>query len=418
MLKILLILLFTAFSLGQFSAVVKQGEANFYLFDLMTGIFSLYGTFYFLTFTKKFLFPKYLMLFVFFTLSAGVSYFLNLHKYSQNEILVAGFYLLRWFIYLLAGFVVFNMLKQKKLEVRHLFDIILYSGIFLSVAGFLQLLVLPDFETLDPGLGWDPHKNRLASTFFDPNFTGAYLSICIAIIFERFFSRINNFSTKTIKYPEIKKYFKIGELPAFLIILTAILLTFSRSTWLLLGVIVFIYGFFRSKKMLLLSLILVFCAYFVVPRIQTRISGITDPADSARFRLESWIDTTEIVKDNYIFGVGYNFMRYAKSDYGFLDPDKFLIHSGAGSDSSILFVIATTGLTGLVFFGVGLIFPVIEQYKELIKSEYLTNGTLLISVIAGLFLESQFINSLFFPQIMFLWLIILGVFSDRATNIV
>jgi len=54
-----------------------------------------------------------------------------------------------------------------------------------------------------------------------------------------------------------------------------------------------------------------------------------------------------IIKDNPLFGVGFNSLRFMKRDYGFLNQDWQESHSGAGVDSSVLFVWATTGVFGL-----------------------------------------------------------------------
>ena len=124
------------------------------------------------------------------------------------------------------------------------------------------------------------------------------MALCLAFVF---------FIFKAFKdrFPNV---LKIG-LP---VVAVCLFLTFSRSTWAMVAVMVFIYGVFKSRKILLLSLVLGFLAYFAVPRVQTRISGITDPADSAQFRLVSWKNTLEIAKDNLFLGVGVNSFRYAQ----------------------------------------------------------------------------------------------------------
>ncbi|MFC1622168.1 O-antigen ligase family protein, partial [Patescibacteria group bacterium] len=126
---------------------------------------------------------------------------------------------------------------------------------------------------------------------------------------------------------------------------------------------------------------------------QTRIAGITDPADSASFRLISWKNTWEIAKDNLLFGVGFNAFKFAQEEHGFLTPDSARKYSATGSDSSLLLVLATTGILGLSVFLFGMFYPVFAK-----------RSLFLLIVTMSLFLESQFINSLFFPQILFLYL--------------
>lgn len=168
----------------------------------------------------------------------------------------------------------------------------------------------------------------------------------------------------------------------------------------MLGVIIFLYGFYKNRLMLLMSLLIVFLAYFAIPRVQTRISGVTDPADSARFRLESWGNALTLVNKNWFLGVGYNAYKYAQRDAGLLNGDTFFDHSSAGSDSSFLFVFVTTGIFGITFFLLWWFLPVLEQLKRGSSGDLV-----LVSVLVGMVLESQFINSIFYPQILFLLMI-------------
>lgn len=132
-----------------------------------------------------------------------------------------------------------------------------------------------------------------------------------------------------------------------------------------------------------------------MPRIQTRIAGLTDPADSAHFRLISWQNTLKIISDRPLFGVGFNNMRAVKAKYGYLNPDTLENHSASGSDSSFLLVFATTGVIGfLIFIG--------AYYFALLDKPSLFFSAFIFALLLG----SQFINSLFFPQIMFLWLVV------------
>jgi len=362
-------------SLGQLTSIQKQGGLNIYLFDLAVGVFVLISFIYFIGEKKSFKIPKDSVFFALFFFAALSSFIFNLGKYSDIAVFQAGFYLTRFFIYLLAGINVFNMLDKNILSPQSLFKTIIFSGVLVSVLGLFQLKLLPDFEVLDSSLGWDPHKNRLASTFFDPNFTGAYLVICLTLLID--------------KYYQNNKKLDLSEYVFFLIIFAAFILTFSRSAWGMFGLVILIYGIFKSRILLLLSLVVVFSAYFSVPRIQTRISGITDPADSAAYRLVSWKNSLKIIKENYLTGAGYNFYRFVQKDYGFLESGNFSKHSGAGSDSSLLFVLATTGIIGFLFYFIGLVIPLFRK------------DVFIIALTVSLLGESFFINSLFYPQIMF-----------------
>lgn len=394
MLKILFYICTALLSLGQFSRLARFGDNVVYMFDAAVALFAILGTFYFLV-SRKFKISKFLVAFFTFCFIGAVSLVFNMYKLSEAELLMAFSYLGRLFFYILGANTIFNMLDQGMLSKRELFYTFLYSGLFISFAGFVQLVVLPDFNALDPALGWDPHKNRLASTFFDPNFTGVYLTLVFIL---------TTFKNRFLDQKELKEREK-ALLAVTAVILLALFLTYSRSAWGMLGVFILLYGLFRSRKMVFLALLIAFSAYFAVPRIQTRLAGITDPADSAHFRYISWKNTLEIAQDNLFLGVGYNAFQKAQVEYGFLTPDTVKEHGSTGSDSSLLLVLATTGVVGLLVFLMGLIYP-LSQSKSLFS----------LSIILPLVLQSNFINSLFYPQILWLWLVTLVLAEkNRAT---
>jgi O-antigen ligase len=371
--------------LNQITSVFKNFGLSIYLFDIAVLIFTIFWLVYFLLVKKSFKLPKKSHLFIIFSFIAGISLLVAFPNFKSDELLISGFYLFRFVIYLFSGIVVFNIVENKMMSKERVFQSFVVSGVVLAFLGFIQLLILPDFTVLDPDLGWDPHKNRLASTFFDPNFVGAYFVLCLTLLFDKFYS-VNK------KGSELKK----KDVVFFLILLVALALTFSRSAWGMFGVVVLVYGLFRSKILLISAFFVAFLAYFAIPRVQTRISGITDPADSASLRLDSWGNTVKIIKDNFWIGTGFNTYRYVQRDYGFLTPDNENVHSGAGSDSSLLFVFATTGIFGFLVYLLGFLFVFFEDFVRKNKSWLLS-----LALVLGFILESQFINSLFYPQIMF-----------------
>ncbi|MCA9748280.1 MAG: O-antigen ligase family protein [Romboutsia sp.] len=381
--KVLIFLVVVTLSLAQLTNISRSSGLNIYIFDIVVILFSMVGTIDLLL-NSKFIIPKSMFLYLIFFLWAFISIFLKLGHYNQTNYIVSIFYCIRLISYYISAIYIFNLLETKKIETQFIYKLIIASGLLIFVFGLIQLLVLPDFEVLDPSLGWDPHKNRLSSTFFDPNFVGVYFVVCLALLFESLFEK---------KF-EMYKYKLQFKLTIAIIFAIGVLLTFSRSAWLMLGVVLVVYGIKKAKTLLLVSIIVALCAYLAVPRIQTRISGITDPSDSAHFRLLSWKNTYDIAKDNIIIGVGYNAFRYAQIENGIFSYDSVGGNSGAGSDSSMLFVLATTGLVGLAIYILAYFYPLF-RFKS----------TLVSSLILGLLLNSQFINSLFYPQILFMLLV-------------
>ncbi len=383
--KCLFLVVILMLTLGQFSALTRSIDGRLYLFDVFVIMFAFGGLGFVALFLHKVLVPRQLLFFLLFSFVACISLIRVLPLFGTGAQLAAGYYLLRFVSYVLVAVVFFNFYKAQLLDMRFMQNAIIVSGVLIALIGFIQLVVLPDFTTLEASLGWDPHKNRLASTFFDPNFTGCYLFLCLVLLFSRF-----------------GKLTRL-DIVAMLVLLAALFLTFSRSSWGALSVMMLIYGLFKYPKLLVVACFTVVLTYFAVPRFQTRLSGITDPSDSAYFRLISWQKGWELSKDNLLLGVGFNTLRYAQLERGYVSMQDFGGNSGGGVDSSFLFVMATTGVLGVVFFAVAYFYPL---YFAFANGGY--NKLALSSVTFGLLLQSQFINALFYPQILFVWLMMVS----------
>ena len=375
-------------SLGQFALLSRSGEAPIYAFDAILGLYVFLGLFIHLTSKKKISLTKVHLGFLLFSVLAVISLIPRITTLPLEELFISTFYLIRWVIYLIASVITYNLLKSKQLKLDSFVRVFLFSALLISIAGFVQLVVLPDFTTLDASLGWDPHKNRLASGFFDPNFTGGYLALVLGFV-----SSLHFYKIRKLRLAEIFVYLPF--------ILVALFLTFSRSSWGMLALIILALGVFKARWFLLVALIVGFSTYYAVPRVQTRLSGTTDPSDSAAFRLVSWKNTFDIAKDNYLLGVGFNTFRFTQQDYGYVDPGTTGGNSAAGSDSSLLLVLATTGILGFLAF----MFSFLGVYRSVF----------LLPLVLGLLLHAQFVNSLFYPQIMFAWLSMWGTSSLYRT---
>ncbi|MGA1047546.1 MAG: hypothetical protein ACO3UU_06025, partial [Minisyncoccia bacterium] len=67
---------------------------------------------------------------------------------------------------------------------NQLWYMVFISAIILSILGFIQLILFPDFSFMAQ-YGWDPHQGRLLSTWYDPNFLGGFLGLAAIIILSR-----------------------------------------------------------------------------------------------------------------------------------------------------------------------------------------------------------------------------------------
>ena len=118
-------------------------------------------------------------------------------------------------------------------------------------------------------------------------------------------------------------------------------------------------------------------------------------AVSSEARLETAGNALLIIKNNPLIGVGFNSYRYAQFRYGLRNRANAQSHADSAPDNSFLFVIATTGIVGFILY----LFLWVRVFK--------ISSVLAIASITGVFINSMFINSLFYPFIMlWLWIII------------
>jgi hypothetical protein len=110
--------------------------------------------------------------------------------------------------------------------------------------------------------------------------------------------------------------------------------------------------------------------------------------------------------DKPVLGVGFDNLRYE-----FERRDLFKVfsenggHSGAGVDSSLIFILATTGVLGLASF--------LFFWGMVIKNSKGEFKLFLVCLLLGLLVDSQFINSLFYPPIMLVIFLLAGSEGGR-----
>ncbi len=325
--------------------------------------------------------------FVLFTVSAIASTVAALNFFSPGQIAVSALFLLRFIIYFLLSVVAYNSIAKSSIE--KWINALLIIGVIFALLGFLQLVFFSNLSSLQAS-GWDPHQMRIVSTLLDPNFSGCIFSLLSAI------------SISFYLFKNRKIY-----LFALAIFITAIIFTFSRSSYLAIATVVVTVGFVKAPRVLLISVAVFILAFTTIGQVKSRIIGALTIDETATARIESWQRAVTIFKGSEILGVGFNTYRYAQASYGFFSFDNPLGgHSGAGSDSSILLIAATTGIIGLSLY-LYLLINIFRVFKSNARSNPLHLGAL--AGFLGLIVDSQFINSLFFPQVMLLFYFILGL---------
>ena len=348
-----------------------------------------------------------------------ITYLINFFRFDAIQMLVAGTYLGRFAMYLILALLAFDLLQrdEKGWFKKILLGGMILSMVLISILGFLQLKFFPSFLELGLYLeGWDPHIGRLLSTWFDPNFIGGYLAFILGLVIALglYFRHKRN-----------KKWFLIMAVIA-LIGLIALYLTFSRSGYLALLITLALLALFKSRKLLLASILIALLAFTFSPRVQERsmeawdsgkaILGLDSqkPIDpTSQLRLDSWNYAREMIADHPWVGVGYGRYAYEINErgYGLLTD-----HASGGSDSSLLTIWATTGVFGLLsYLAIGFVAAVVairRLWKKNNFRSYLDAG--LISGFGGIMVHSIFVNSLLFPLMMVYLLIGLGLLDEKG----
>lgn len=284
-----------------------------------------------------------------------ISLFVAGFRFSAAEIAVGAMYLLRFLVYSSLSGVLVQSIK-----------VIPVVGIGTAITGILQYIFIPDVRFLEYW-GWDPHYYRIVGIFLDPGFTGLILVL-------------------TLVYLVINNYKKIW----WIVVYLALALTYSRASYLAFFT-AFTWISIQKKdwKYGVISILILGLTVVALPRHSSGEGVKLERLSTIYARIESWKKAWEIFSNNPIIGVGFNTYRYAQK----ASPES---HAGAGSDSSLLLVMATTGIVGLLFY--------LKYLKVLWK---LSNKNLILSTsLIAILIHSVFLNSLFYPAVM-LWLALL-----------
>ena len=349
---------------------------------------------------------KMISMFIFITI---LSYLLNTLRFDVKEMIIAGVYLGRFLMYVVLALITHDLLKRDKTSKTQniILGSMVASMLLIAIFGFIQLTIFPSFLFLGMHLqGWDPHIGRLLSTWFDPNFVGGFLAYMIGL-----FVAITIYFRHTRQH---KLMMLVGT--ATLIAIAALWMTYSRSAYLALIATLGILALLKSRKMLIVVILIGVLGFSLSPRIQERTTDAWDsgkailgfdsekPLDpTAKLRIKSWNNAVEIIKDYPMIGAGYGRYRNEIVNRGLgMSRD----HASGGSDSSLLTIWAMTGVFGLLTY-LGIYFmAIIENIRLILKKRtlqsYINAG--IIAGLMGLLVHSTFVNSLPFPLIMvYLW---------------
>lgn len=367
--NIFIFLFLALFPLGQ---IIRIGILQ--PIDVITGLGAIYAIY------KKQSKPDIFKYFERFLIVAFFSWLFSLFIFQDVNVGYGFLYFLRLASYFYFLIYVWNFVNKTKKNNKLIKDSLLAVSVISALFGWVQFFLIPDIKPFFTW-GWDMHLFRLVGTFLDPTFLG--LIIVFGLV-QAVYKTLENRSFKNIA------------LTGFLMLSLAF--TYSRASYIAFaaGILAIIYFQKNLKKLLFLILGLGIIA-FMLPTSKNHSIELFRTF-SAIAKVENYQTTLKIFEKSPVFGIGYDNLCIAYQK--FVGPQSFSSHACSGSDSSMLFVLTTTGVIGLISFA-ALVFGIAAEIDLKKEKLFIVSGI-------GVTLHSLFSNSLFYPWILGYLIILLA----------
>ncbi|MCF6463856.1 O-antigen ligase family protein [Clostridium sp. Cult1] len=265
-------------------------------------------------------------------------------------------------------FVIVNNIDTKR-DFNILIVILVISAVLVAAYGFYQYKVGVEIEDKWVDTTNNPDvKTRIYSVFGNPNIFAEYLIMLIPISLSLFW-----FSKKIHK----KAIFLISSL----ILILALVLTLSRGGWVGFAFGMFVFVLLIEKRLLLSIIPLgIGAIYFLPSTILNRIASIVNFADSSNsYRLRMWKITLDIIKDNWLVGVGFGHLPF-KATFETYIRTMPTYHA----HNTYLETMAEMGILGFIIFTIFIFVLFKYSIKKLVKGKDNYIKTMAIGVLSGL----------------------------------
>lgn len=322
----------------------------------------------------------------------ALSWLVNLSTLGGSNGLSALLFLIRFIVYGALPFALWPHLLPTRVEFYQQWLLVLF--VLVAALGWLQLGLFPDLRMFEY-LGFDPHLNRLVSTFLDPNLVGIFLA---------FGAGLAMLATKHALHWRVKLLHTI----ITLFLIASVMATFSRSALLALVVILLIIGWMNYRRAIWVGLALVAMAFLLVPRLQDRLTGVWDLDVTARHRLESWHNGWQIVRARPWLGVGYNAVATERYRYASPGTEPLAKRAKSAFDSSLLTIWASAGTLGLVTF-LSWVAIVLGMTWHSWREPKKVFGSWLWAITVGLLGAALFVNAWLTTPLLIVWWITIGL---------
>ncbi len=268
--------------------------------------------------------------------------------------------------------------------------LIFIVSLFVFAAGILQYFS-PDFSIASKWVDTSEYNlnKRIYSTFFNPNVFGFYINFVILLSCE-------NLDFKKINLEWI----------AFMTGISCLVLTFSRAAWISL-IAALITSSFLDRKYIKYALIVSIAIFGADTLLGVgRVNPVKAANDSSLlYRLEIWKASVEIIKDNFISGIGFGTLFKHIASYSSVVSTKI-----EHSHNLYLQILTETGILGFSIFST-MIFNALKKLHSKLTEEnngiWITAFAVFVMTMAHGLVDSVPIT----PQIM----MILSIYAGTLT---
>lgn len=240
--------------------------------------------------------------------------------------------------YLLVYFLVVNNVHTPA-QVRRLVQALLLSGTLVAAYGLVQYVhgaVDPAQMAWIDGEQFPDLKFRIYGTMENPNLLAGFLVAAISLVAGE---------GLTCKRGR-RRWLLWGTV---LIMGSALVLTYSRSAWLSVLVVVLLFGVIYNRRLLWLFLLLPAVVVGAHDTVAERLLSILNPTDtSCTLRLALWESTWAMILDHPWLGIGWGayWLVYPAYDFFIGDNSVKIVHA----HNMYLNIAAEIGIPGLLLF--------------------------------------------------------------------
>lgn len=344
--------------------------------------------------------------------------------YKDNKLIYAKLYLFFISLFLISIVIssIFNSGPAKSMEVFLIYMVFISLGLIipliindktklklslnalvfittlLCIYGIYQFIFGAPMDEAWIDKGYASNVTRIYSVFGNPNVYGEYLVLVIPVVFALFNTTKN-------------KLLKLVYLIVIGLGILNTLLTLSRGSMVSLVIALVIVILLKAQQYIPILVILAMASPFILPPIIiTRIISIFAGDSSTDYRTSIYQASFNMLRDNYVTGVGLGQFKELYKIYSFGAAKSFHAHN------TILMIFIETGLLGLISF----VFMMIAWARDIITAmtKKKNVGFIEVSIMAGIIgcsIQGMVDHIWHNYDIMLIYFVLLGIGSASAS---